>query len=108
MANEINKFYPSYIHYRPDGSLNPNWIDPCMNCGQYIEPPTNVDATQYIVPLANSSSATQFAPERQNSNEYIVPTYNSKLTLAPDRGMPFDLLLDDVKAYEEFKSKDNG
>ena len=81
---------------------------PVKDWPKWETPPTNKDATQYVVPPANSSSATQFAPERQNSNEYIVPTYNSKLTLAPDRGMPFDLLLDDVKAYEEFKSKDNG
>jgi hypothetical protein len=103
MSEEINKFYPSWVHFRPDGSLNPNWIDPCMNCGQYIEPPTNVDATQYVVPQSNNTTATEFAPERQNSNEYIVPTYSNEIRLAPERGLPFVLLLDDVKAYEDFK-----
>ena len=106
--NEINKFYPKWVHYRPDGSLNPNWIDPCMNCGQYIEPPTDKDATRYIVPSENSSSATVFSKDRQRTNEYIVPTYSNKIILAPDRGLNNYLLAADVEDYQKFMNEKDG
>ena len=69
----INKFYPKNVKYRPDGSLNPDWINPDMNAGQYIFPPTDKDATRYVVPKASDNSATVFSKYRQGQDEYVVP-----------------------------------
>jgi hypothetical protein len=107
MDSEINKFYPKWRKYKDNGEKNPNYLMPVADWEKWETPPTNKDATTYIVPKANNSSATEFSPERQNSNEYIVPTYSNEIELAPDRGLPFDLLAEDLKDLKEHNAKKN-
>ena len=103
MAEEINKFYPKWMKYRPNGTLNPDYIVPVADWEKWETPPTDKDATRYVVPPANSSSATEFSKYRQGQDEYVVPApRDNGFELAPDRGLEFDLFADDLEDLKKF------
>ena len=101
-----NKFYPKWMKYRPNGTLNPDYIVPVADWEKWETPPTDKDATRYIVPKANNSSATEFSKYRQWQDEYIVPApRDNDMILAPDRGTEYILLADDLKDLKDFNAK---